>query len=110
MASDDVWRGGVDEIPVIDAVRICEISLVDSLPERLVSLLEKPHHDQESDQPVFMKVRRKQLDRSVEPRIRMSVDDFAGSRNSNSPESVSVAVLTFGGFEEPLKKFCVLRV
>jgi hypothetical protein len=54
MRADNRIGRCVDEIPVVDVLRVSEVQLVDGVPRRLSTPFVLPHENQQGEQPFFV--------------------------------------------------------
>jgi hypothetical protein len=107
---DNVRRGEVDQIPIIDEPGLAQIELVELLANRSFGAFKAPHQAEQGEQALFVVLGMKEI---AEIRQRQSIrlsDKLAKHRNADAKKHVPFAVLAFAGLEETLQKDGILGI
>src|SRR5436190_6044359 len=105
MRADNLRRGGVDEIPVVDELRIREIERVDRVAIATLVLLGENHDGEQSLFVPFGVQERQQL---VECQRTEFANDRAQVRDADAEELIAFAVLAGACLEESATDGCAL--
>jgi hypothetical protein len=98
-----VLGGGVDEIPVVDELRVGQIEVVDSAFPRLVFAAEGIDEQQERKQTLLVSVGAEQRRRITDACSSAVAAELAELRHADADEPIAFRVLTLACFEETLE-------
>ena len=103
--ADDLRRRTIDQVPVVDRLRVAEIQLMDRLTRGRVGTRVLPDHDEKRQQPFFVPWRLQQLDDILQRHVAVFARDRAKLRNGGAEKAIARAIFAGTGLE----KRCVAR-
>src|SRR6185436_3474555 len=107
--SDDVLRGKIDEIPVVDPAGVGEVGTVNPVTPLLVAALVPVDEEEQRNQSLLMPWRREELERRVVIECPVLLRQRAHLRHGQAEKLVAFAVLTRPCLEKAQRTTGALR-
>src|SRR5262245_56831330 len=110
MRAHDIWRRAIDEIPVVDALRVLEIEAEDLLALGGCAACVRVADENDRQQPRLVPRLAEQRFDVAERQSTKLARDLSRFRHADAEELVAGAVLTRCGLEESLEDLRVGRI